>query len=45
MLESDGDVAQEILDPHAPLEGLAQDERSGSATRDKLAALLTQEAH
>ena len=44
-LEPDADVAQDILDPHIPREGLSQDERSGSATRDRLAALLTQEAH
>lgn len=35
MLEADADVAQDILDPYAPREGLAQDERSGSATRMK----------
>ena len=45
MLEPDADVAQDILDPHAPHDGLAQDERSESATRDRLAALLIQEAH
>lgn len=45
MLEADADVAQDILDPYAPREGLAQDESSRSATRDRLAALLTQEAH
>lgn len=45
LLEPDADVAQDIFDPQAPREGLARDERSGSATRDRLAALLTQEAH
>uniref|UniRef100_A0A672H965 Putative nuclease HARBI1 n=1 Tax=Salarias fasciatus TaxID=181472 RepID=A0A672H965_SALFA len=45
LLEPDADVAQDIFDPQAPREGLAHDERSGSATRDRLAALLIQEAH
>ena len=45
ILEPDADVAEDILDPHPPREGLAQNERSRSATRDRLAALLTQEVH
>lgn len=44
MLEPDADMAQDILDPHPPREGLAQHETSGNATRDRLAALLTEQA-
>uniref|UniRef100_UPI003AAAD366 uncharacterized protein n=1 Tax=Centroberyx gerrardi TaxID=166262 RepID=UPI003AAAD366 len=41
MLEPDADVAQDPLDPQPPREPLAQNERSGNATRDRLAALLS----
>lgn len=41
-LDTDGDVAQDILDPQPPpREPLADNESSGNATRDRLAALVS----
>lgn len=41
MLEPDEDAAQDMLDPQPPQEPLAANERSGNATRDRLAALVS----
>lgn len=41
MLEPDEDVVQDMLDPRPPREPLADNERSGNLTRDRLAALVS----
>ncbi|XP_041840404.1 protein ALP1-like [Melanotaenia boesemani] len=40
-LEPDEDVVQDMLDPRPPREPLADNERSGNVTRDRLAALVS----
>ncbi|KAL7395069.1 hypothetical protein ABVT39_009506 [Epinephelus coioides] len=41
VLEPDEDAAQDMLDPQPPRDPLAANERSGNATRDHLAALIS----